>query len=72
MNVIEITDINAKELYDFAKATELLLNEPEDFQHSIQKNLRDGLSYPKAFALAVKEIVDDGCGCAHEANCCAA
>lgn len=42
-------------LSDFAKATELLLNEPEDFQHSIQKNLRDGLSYPKAFALAVKE-----------------
>ena len=42
-------------LSDFAKATELLLNEPEDFQHAIQKNLREGLSYPKAFALAVKE-----------------
>lgn len=42
-------------LSDFTKATELLLHEPEDFQHAIQKNLREGLSYPKAFALAVKE-----------------
>ncbi|MBO5177580.1 MAG: nucleotidyltransferase [Lachnospiraceae bacterium] len=42
-------------LSDFTKASDLLLNEPEDFQHAIQKNLREGLSYPKAFALAVKE-----------------
>jgi len=42
-------------LSDFTKATELLLHEPEDFQRAIQKNLREGLSYPKAFALAVKE-----------------
>jgi len=42
-------------LSDFTKATELLLHEPEDFQRAIQKNLLEGLSYPKAFALAVKE-----------------
>lgn len=42
-------------LSDFTKASDLLLNEPEDFQHAIQKNLREGFSYPKAFALAVKE-----------------
>ena len=42
-------------LSDFTKASDLLLNEPEDFQRAIQKYLREGLSYPKAFALAVKE-----------------
>ena len=42
-------------LSDFTKASDLLLNEPEDFKRAIQKNLREGLSYPKAFALAVKE-----------------
>ena len=43
------------ELSDFSKASELLLNEPEDFKETIQKNLREGLSYPKAFARAIKE-----------------
>ncbi|MBR6642479.1 MAG: nucleotidyltransferase family protein, partial [Lachnospiraceae bacterium] len=43
------------ELSDFSNATDLLLNEPEDFKNAIQKKLREGLSYPKAFALAVKE-----------------
>ncbi|MBQ8633893.1 MAG: nucleotidyltransferase [Lachnospiraceae bacterium] len=42
-------------LSDFTKASDLLLNEPEDFKCAIQKHLRKGLSYPKAFALAVKE-----------------
>ncbi len=42
-------------LSDFTKASDLLLDEPEDFQCAIQKYLREGLSYPKAFALAVKE-----------------
>ncbi len=42
-------------LNDFSQASELLLQEPEEFKDSIQKNLRLGLSYPKAFALAVKE-----------------
>ena len=43
------------DLSDFTKASELLLKEPEEFKSSIQKNLRQGLSYPKAFAQAVKE-----------------
>ena len=43
------------DLSDFSKASELLLNEPEDFKQSIQKKLRQGYSYPKAFALAVKD-----------------
>lgn len=42
-------------LTDFTKASELLLNEPEDFKEAIQKNLRQGHSYPKAFAMAVEE-----------------
>ncbi len=42
-------------LSDFTNASELLLHEPEDFKAAIQKHLRQGLSYPKAFALAVKE-----------------
>ena len=42
-------------LSDFSKASELLLNEPEKFKEAIQKNLRQGLSYPKAFANAMKE-----------------
>lgn len=42
-------------LSDFTKASDLLLDEPEDFKYAIQKYLREGLSYPKAFALAVKE-----------------
>jgi len=40
---------------DFAKASELLLNEPMEFKEAIQKNLRQGYAYPKAFSLAVKE-----------------
>ncbi len=43
------------ELSDFTRASELLSREPEDFKEAIQKKLRQGLSYPKAFALAVKE-----------------
>ncbi len=43
------------ELSDFAKASDLLLNEPEEFKEAIQKNLREGLSYPKAFAQAIRE-----------------
>lgn len=42
-------------LSDFAKASELLSDEPEEFKEHIQKNLRNGLSYPKAFAQAVKD-----------------
>ena len=42
-------------LSDFTKASDLLLDESEDFKCAIQKYLRKGLSYPKAFALAVKE-----------------
>lgn len=42
-------------LSDFSGAAELLLQEPEEFKAAIQKHLRQGLSYPKAFALAVKE-----------------
>ena len=42
-------------LSDFSKASELLLTEPEEFKDAIQKNLRLGHSYPKAFAMAVKE-----------------
>lgn len=42
-------------LSDFTKASDLLLDEPEDFKYAIQKYLREGLSYPKAFSLAVKE-----------------
>lgn len=40
---------------DFAKAAELLLYEPEGFKDAIQKNLRKGFSYPKAFAMAIRE-----------------
>ena len=42
-------------LSDFAKASELLSDEPEEFKEHIQKNLRNGLSYPKAFAQALKD-----------------
>ena len=42
-------------LSDFSKAAELLLTEPEEFKNAIQKNLRKGCSYPKAFSLAIKE-----------------
>lgn len=40
---------------EFTKASELLLQEPQEFKEAIQKQLRQGHSYPKAFALAVKE-----------------
>ena len=42
-------------LSDFSKASGLLLTEPEEFKDAIQKNLRQGYSYPKAFAMAIKE-----------------
>ena len=42
-------------LSEFSNAIELLLHEPEAFQISIQKHLRQGNSYPKAFSLAIKE-----------------
>ena len=42
-------------LSDFSGAIDLLLNEPEELKQSIQKNLRQGLSYPRAFTQAVKE-----------------
>jgi len=42
-------------LTDFSNASDLLLDEPEDFKASIQKYLRQGNSYPKAFSLAIKE-----------------
>ena len=41
-------------LTDFTKASDLLLNEPEEFKEAIQKKLREGLSYPKAFSEAIK------------------
>lgn len=44
------------DLSDFSKASKTLMDEPEEFKNSIQKHLRQGLSYPKAFSLAVKEI----------------
>ena len=43
------------DLSDFVKASGLLLQEPEEFKNAIQKYLKNGLSYPKAFTLAVKE-----------------
>lgn len=43
------------ELSEFSKASDLLLCEPEEFKDAIQKNLCLGYSYPKAFALAIKE-----------------
>ena len=42
-------------LADFTSATDLLFNEPEEFKNIIQKHLREGLSYPKAFSIAIKE-----------------
>lgn len=42
-------------LSDFSKATELLLNEPKEFKNTIQKHLRQGSSYPKAFSMAILE-----------------
>ena len=47
------------ELSDFSKASDLLLNEPEEFKDSIQKKLRQGLSYPKAFAQAIQDSHKD-------------
>ena len=46
-------------LNDFSKASELLLQEPEEFKNAIQKNLRKGLAYPKAYSTAIKESVGD-------------
>lgn len=43
------------ELSEFTKASELLLHEPEEFKDAIRKNLREGFSYPKAFAMAIKK-----------------
>ncbi len=43
-------------LSDFISASDLLAEEPEEFKAVIQKHLRQGLSYPKAFSLAVKEM----------------
>lgn len=42
-------------LEDFTAASDLLLKEPEKLQQAIRKNLCQGYSYPKAFAMAVKE-----------------
>lgn len=52
-------------LSDFSGAVELLLNEPEELKQAIQKNLRKGLSYPRAFALSVRESGTD-CNIASE------
>lgn len=41
-------------LSDFVKATDLLMQEPEEFKEAIQTYLRQGHSYPKAFSEAVK------------------
>ncbi len=49
------------DLNDFTKASELLINEPQEFKSAIQVYLRQGFSYPKAFAEAVKT-------CGHEAG----
>lgn len=46
-------------LSDFSNASDLLLNEPEELKAAIQKNLRQGHSYPKAFSMAVKECGKD-------------
>ena len=46
-------------LSDFSDASDLLLNEPQEFKDAIQKKLRQGLSYPKAFASAIKESNTD-------------
>ena len=43
------------DLSDFSKASELLLQEPEELAQAVQQNLRQGFSYPKAFAMAVKK-----------------
>jgi len=46
-------------LSDFSNAADFLLQEPEEFKNAIQKKLREGLSYPKAFATAIKESCAD-------------
>ena len=46
-------------LNEFIKASELLLQEPEEFKEAIQKNLRKGLSYPKAFSEAIRTTRPD-------------
>lgn len=46
-------------LSDFIKASDLLLQEPEEFKQAIQTYLRQGLSYPKAFTEAVKTGTTD-------------
>lgn len=43
-------------LSDFSAASELLLHEPEEFQTAIQKYLKEGLSYPKAFSAALQSL----------------
>lgn len=47
------------ELHEFTKASELLLREPDAFKDAIQKNLKEGFSYPKAFAMALKDNSGD-------------
>jgi len=42
-------------LNDFSGAADLLLHEPKEFKDAIQKYLRQGFSYPKAFTLAINE-----------------
>ncbi len=42
-------------LNDFISASELLLHEPKEFKDAIQKKLRQGFSYPRAFATAIRE-----------------
>lgn len=42
-------------LSEFSDASELLLQETEDFKLTIQEFLRKGHSYPKAFTLAIRE-----------------
>ena len=42
-------------LSEFSCASELLLQESEDFKRIIQVHLRQGHSYPKAFTMAIRE-----------------
>ena len=42
-------------LSDFSGASELLLQESEEFKQAIQEQLRKGHSYPKAFTLAIRQ-----------------
>ena len=42
-------------LSDFSKASDYLLNEPENFKQFIRTYQKQGHSYPKAFSMAIKE-----------------